>query len=47
MTMATLIRKKYLTGAGSQFQRFSPFLSWWEAWQCAGRHDAGEVAENL
>jgi hypothetical protein len=27
--------------AGLQFQKFSPLLLWWKAWQCAGRHGAG------
>ena len=31
---------KHFTGAGLQFQRFSPLSSWWEAWRCAGRHGA-------
>jgi hypothetical protein len=39
MTMVTL--RKYLIGAGLHVQRFSPLLSWWEAWQHAGKHDAG------
>jgi hypothetical protein len=38
---------KNLIGAGLQFQRFSPLSSWWEAWQHAGRHGAGEVAESF
>jgi hypothetical protein len=33
---------KHLIEAGLQFQRFSPLSSWQEAWQCAGRHGAGE-----
>jgi hypothetical protein len=37
---------KHLTGVGLQFQRFSSLLSWWEAWQHAGRHGAGEKAES-
>ena len=37
---------KHLIGAGLQFQRFSPLSSWQATWQCAGRHGAGEVAEN-
>ena len=28
-------------GAGLQVLRFSPLLSWQEAWQCPGRHGAG------
>ena len=32
---------KHLFGDGLQFQRFSPLQSWWEAWQCAGRHGVG------
>ena len=31
---------KHLIGVGLLFQRFNP-LSWWEAWQHAGRHDVG------
>ena len=27
-------------------QRFGPLSSWWETWQPAGRHGAGEVAES-
>jgi hypothetical protein len=41
MTKATLIKIKHLTGAGFQFQRFSP-LSWQEIQQHTGRHHAGE-----
>ena len=37
---------KHFIGAGLQFQRFSPLSSWQEAWQCAGRHGAGEGAES-
>jgi hypothetical protein len=37
---------KILTGAGLQFQRLRPLSSWQEAWQRAGRHGAGEGAEN-
>lgn len=33
---------KHLTGAGLQFQTFSPLRSPWEARQPAGRHAAGE-----
>ena len=38
-------KEKHLIEAGLQFQRFSP-LSWWEAWQYAGRHGAREGAES-
>jgi hypothetical protein len=41
MITETLIKKKHFIGAGLQFQRFSPLLSWQEAWQCAGRRGAG------
>jgi len=38
---------KHLTGAGLQFQRFSPSSSsWWEARQCAATHGAGEGTQN-
>jgi hypothetical protein len=33
-------------GAALKVQRFSPLSSWQEAWQHAGGHDAGEVAES-
>lgn len=33
---------KHLVGAGLQFYRFSPLLSWWEAQQRAGGHGSGE-----
>jgi hypothetical protein len=33
---------QHLIGAGLLFQRFSPFSSWYEAWQYPGKHDAGE-----
>jgi hypothetical protein len=39
-------KRKHLIGTGLQFQRLSPLASWWETWQSAGRHDAGEGAEN-
>ena len=32
---------QHLIGAGFQVLRFSPFSSWQEAWQSAGRHGAG------
>ena len=35
---------EHLIGAGLWGQ--SPLLSWQEAWQHAGRHGAGEVAES-
>jgi hypothetical protein len=35
-------KRKHLTGAGLQFQRFSPLSSWWGAQWHAGRHDARE-----
>jgi hypothetical protein len=38
-------KEKYLIGPGFQFQRFGPLSPWWEAWQHAGRHGAGERAE--
>jgi hypothetical protein len=34
------MKKIKVTGAGLQFQWFSP-LSWWEIWHCAGRLSAG------
>jgi hypothetical protein len=34
---------KNLIRAGIQFLRFSPLLSWWEAWQHAVRHGAGRA----
>jgi hypothetical protein len=37
---------KHLIGSGLEFQRFSPLSLWWEAWQCPGRCDAGEVVES-
>ena len=39
-------KEKHLVGAGLQIQRFSLLISWWEAWQHAGRHRAGEGAES-
>ncbi|EGV93974.1 hypothetical protein I79_015390 [Cricetulus griseus] len=39
MTTAMLIKKHFI-GAGLQFQRFSPLLSWWNAWQYTGRNGA-------
>ena len=36
----------HLVGAGLQLQSFSPLLSWWEPWRCAGRRGAGEGAES-
>jgi hypothetical protein len=38
MTRGDFYKEKLLTGAGLQFQRFSPLSSRWEAWQHAGRH---------
>ena len=38
--------QQHLIRAGLQVQRFSPLSSWQEAWQCAGRHGAGEGAES-
>jgi hypothetical protein len=35
---------QYLIGAGLQVQWFSPLSSWLEAWQCPGRHGAGDRA---
>ena len=35
---------KHLTEAS--LQRFSPLSSWWETWQSAGRHSAGERAQS-
>ena len=37
---------QHLIGAGLLFLRFSSLLSWWEIWQHAGRHGAGEEAES-
>ena len=34
-------KAKELTGAGLQFQRFSPFSLWLKAWCPAGRHNTG------
>lgn len=42
----TTHKGKHLIGDGLEFQRLSPLLSWQEAWQQAGRHGAGEEAEN-
>lgn len=39
--MVTLTKEKF-KGAGLQFQRFIPVLSWW----CVGRHGIVEVAES-
>jgi hypothetical protein len=38
---------KRLIGAGLQFQRLNPLLSWWEAWQRVGRQSVGEEAESF
>jgi hypothetical protein len=38
-------KEQYLIGADLQFQRFSLFSSWQEAWQAVGRHGTGG-AEN-
>ena len=35
-----------IVGACLQCQRFSPLFSWWEAWWCSVRHDAGELTNN-
>ena len=45
MTRPTLIRKLICLGLAYSFQGFSPLLSYWGAWQHAGRHGAGKVAE--
>ena len=39
-------KEQHLIGAGLQFQRLGPLLSWWQAWECPGRHGAGEGAES-
>jgi hypothetical protein len=36
---------QHLIEAGLQFHRFSPLSSWREAWQCPGRHGAGDGIE--
>jgi hypothetical protein len=43
---SNIYKGEHLIGTGLQFQRFSSLLSWWEAWQHAGRHSAGEGAES-
>jgi hypothetical protein len=40
-----LLQRTTFNWAGLQFKRLSP-LPWQEAWQCLGRHGAGEGAEN-
>jgi hypothetical protein len=40
-------KRKHLIGAGLQFERFCPLSTWWEVWQHADRHGAGEVAESF
>jgi hypothetical protein len=40
MTTATLIKKNTSLGLAYKFSELS---SWWETWQHAGRHDAGEA----
>ena len=47
MTKGSSYKRKHLIGAGLEFQRFSPLLSWWEAWQYPGRHGAGEGLKHL
>ena len=34
-------KEQHLIEAGLKIQNFSPLSSWWEAWLCAGRFDAG------
>jgi len=43
MTKATFYKGHQLSGAGLQFQRFSPLSSWQKVWQNSGRHDVGGV----
>jgi hypothetical protein len=47
MATASLVKEDSGIGAGLEFQRFSPLSSWWEAWQCAGRHGAAGSKERL
>ena len=42
MVIATLIMKTFNWGWPT-VQRFSPLLSWWEAWWHIGRPDAGKL----
>jgi hypothetical protein len=42
-----LLLKKDINWAVLMFQRYSPLLSWQEAWWHALRHGAGEVAESF
>jgi hypothetical protein len=37
---------KHLIWAGLQVLSFNSLSSWWEIWQCASRHGAGEGAES-
>jgi hypothetical protein len=47
MTKATLIKANIYLGLAYSFRgSVSPLSSWWKAWQCSGRHGAGEVAES-
>lgn len=46
ITMAVLKKKTIFIESLFIVQRLSPLSSWWEAWQHAGRHSAGEVAQS-
>lgn len=41
-----LLQKKHFIVAGLQFEWFGPLSSWWNIWQSAGRHFAGEETES-
>jgi hypothetical protein len=46
MTKATYIKVDISPGLAYIFKSSSSLSSWWEAWQHAGRHGAGEGAES-
>jgi hypothetical protein len=43
MTKATAIKKNLYLGLTYSFKGFSPLSSWWDPWQHAGSHGAGEA----
>lgn len=45
MTMAALIKENISLRMDDSSEVY-PLSSWWEAWQCTGRHGAGEIAES-
>ena len=45
MITVTLIKESICLEL-AYIQRFHVALPWWKAWQCTGRHGAGEVAES-